>query len=166
MYLAASDADEKLGELLRQYNNIEGGTEEYASKDRIAYTLSQLPMGARRPLKVVCAGAGFSGLAFAREVETGRLQNLSLTVFEKNASIGGTWYENRYPGCACGKYLMLAVLVRFNRVIIIIMADGEVQIFPFTTTSIHGPPTRTSPPTMLHREIFMTILRRWPISTG
>jgi cation diffusion facilitator CzcD-associated flavoprotein CzcO len=37
-------------------------------------------------------------LAFAREVEEGNLPNVSLTVYEKNASVGGTWYENRYPG--------------------------------------------------------------------
>ncbi|RAL14777.1 FAD/NAD(P)-binding domain-containing protein [Aspergillus homomorphus CBS 101889] len=23
-------------------------------------------------------------------------------VLEKNSGLGGTWYENRYPGCACG----------------------------------------------------------------
>jgi cation diffusion facilitator CzcD-associated flavoprotein CzcO len=24
-------------------------------------------------------------------------------VYEKNEDIGGTWLENRYPGCACGE---------------------------------------------------------------
>jgi cation diffusion facilitator CzcD-associated flavoprotein CzcO len=24
-----------------------------------------------------------------------------LTIYEKNAGVGGTWFENRYPGCAC-----------------------------------------------------------------
>ncbi len=27
--------------------------------------------------------------------------NVEHKVFEKNADIGGTWLENRYPGCAC-----------------------------------------------------------------
>ncbi|KHN97490.1 monooxygenase [Metarhizium album ARSEF 1941] len=26
---------------------------------------------------------------------------VELQIFEKNADLGGTWYENRYPGCAC-----------------------------------------------------------------
>jgi cation diffusion facilitator CzcD-associated flavoprotein CzcO len=30
-----------------------------------------------------------------------RIPNLSLTIYEKNPEIGGTWYENRYPGVAC-----------------------------------------------------------------
>ena len=82
-------------------------TDSYKSRDDVAYTLSRLPLGLRRPLKIICAGAGFSGLALAREVETKRLQNVSLTVYEKNASVGGTWYENRYPGCACGESKIL-----------------------------------------------------------
>jgi cation diffusion facilitator CzcD-associated flavoprotein CzcO len=30
-----------------------------------------------------------------------RIPNLSLTIYEKNFKIGGTWYENRYPSVAC-----------------------------------------------------------------
>src|SRR5271154_1966155 len=30
-----------------------------------------------------------------------RIPNLSLTIYEKNPEVGGTWYENRYPGVAC-----------------------------------------------------------------
>lgn len=30
-----------------------------------------------------------------------RIPNLTLTIYEKNPEIGGTWYENRYPGVAC-----------------------------------------------------------------
>jgi cation diffusion facilitator CzcD-associated flavoprotein CzcO len=26
---------------------------------------------------------------------------LTLKIYEKNPDVGGTWYENRYPGCAC-----------------------------------------------------------------
>lgn len=73
-------------------------TEGYKLKDELAYQISRLPLGTSRPLKVVCVGAGFSGLALAHEVETGQLENVHLTVYEKNAAVGGTWYENRYPG--------------------------------------------------------------------
>lgn len=81
-------------------SNVSPGeaTEAYNGVDNIAYAISRLPLGAPRAVKVICVGAGFSGLAFAREVERGHLPNVSLTVYEKNASVGGTWYENRYPG--------------------------------------------------------------------
>ena len=29
------------------------------------------------------------------------LRNFSLAVYEKNPGVGGTWFENRYPGCSC-----------------------------------------------------------------
>ena len=29
------------------------------------------------------------------------LTNFSHVVYEKNPAVGGTWYENRYPGCMC-----------------------------------------------------------------
>lgn len=78
---------------------LEGeATEAYKLRDEVAYQISQLPMGFSRPIKVLCIGAGFSGLALAHEVETGQLQNVDLIVYEKNAAIGGTWFENRYPG--------------------------------------------------------------------
>jgi NADPH-dependent 2,4-dienoyl-CoA reductase/sulfur reductase-like enzyme len=73
-------------------------TEAYKVSDELAYAISRLPLGTARPIKVIVVGAGFSGLAFAREVETKRLANVQLQVYEKNASVGGTWFENRYPG--------------------------------------------------------------------
>lgn len=95
---AAAEALENLRRKLPETPALGDATEAYKGKDDLAYAISQLPLGTRRDIKVLVIGAGFSGLAFAREVETGRLQNVSLTVYEKNASIGGTWYENRYPG--------------------------------------------------------------------
>ncbi|MFD1198052.1 flavin-containing monooxygenase [Brucella gallinifaecis] len=46
--------------------------------------------------KVVVIGAGFSGLCAAV-----MLQHLGIpfVVLEKNDEVGGTWYENTYPGC-------------------------------------------------------------------
>ena len=29
------------------------------------------------------------------------MKDFGLTCYEKNSEVGGTWYENRYPGCAC-----------------------------------------------------------------
>ncbi|KAJ5825359.1 hypothetical protein N7474_002497 [Penicillium riverlandense] len=53
-----------------------------------------------RPLRVVIIGAGISGImACIRFVQ--RIPNLELCIYDKNADVGGTWFENRYPGCAC-----------------------------------------------------------------
>ena len=41
-------------------------------------------------------GAGASGLAAAHRL---RQAGIGVTVFEKNADVGGTWLENVYPGC-------------------------------------------------------------------
>ena len=54
-----------------------------------------------RPLKVIYIGAGISGILAAIQFPK-YVPNLELAIYEKNADVGGTWFENRYPGCACG----------------------------------------------------------------
>jgi cation diffusion facilitator CzcD-associated flavoprotein CzcO len=50
-------------------------------------------------LDVLIVGAGFSGLGMAiKLLEAGKK---SFLVIEKADDIGGTWYVNQYPGCAC-----------------------------------------------------------------
>jgi cation diffusion facilitator CzcD-associated flavoprotein CzcO len=51
-------------------------------------------------MRVVCIGAGFSGILAAIRVPEW-LRNVEFQVYEKNEGVGGTWWENRYPGCAC-----------------------------------------------------------------
>jgi len=50
-------------------------------------------------LDVVIVGAGFSGLGMAIKLKEGGVTNFLL--IEKADDIGGTWYVNQYPGCAC-----------------------------------------------------------------
>ncbi|OAG37828.1 hypothetical protein AYO21_07934 [Fonsecaea monophora] len=52
------------------------------------------------PVKVICIGAGFSGVLTAIRFPQ-RVSNLDLVVYEKNPEVGGTWYENNYPGVRC-----------------------------------------------------------------
>ncbi|MGA0595197.1 flavin-containing monooxygenase [Enterovirga sp. CN4-39] len=46
--------------------------------------------------EVAIVGAGLSGVALA--VHLKRL-GIPFVIYEKNEGVGGTWYDNRYPGC-------------------------------------------------------------------
>ncbi|KAL2205687.1 FAD/NAD(P)-binding domain-containing protein [Sarocladium strictum] len=61
------------------------------------------PLHHPRRLKVACIGAGFSGLIFAYKCKFDKelADCIDLTIYEKNADVGGTWLVNRYPGVAC-----------------------------------------------------------------
>lgn len=55
------------------------------------------PIHTERHIRVVCVGAGASGLLMAYKLQK-HFDNFSLQVFEKNPEVAGTWYENKYPG--------------------------------------------------------------------
>ncbi|KXT08570.1 hypothetical protein AC579_8310 [Pseudocercospora musae] len=53
-----------------------------------------------RKVKVLTIGAGVTGILMAYRIQKDA-QNVEHVIYEKNQDIGGTWLENRYPGCAC-----------------------------------------------------------------
>lgn len=73
---------------------------------RVSAAESQRPASAARPaadaepvVGVAIIGTGFSGLGMAMGLlKEGRSDFL---IFEKAGSLGGTWRDNAYPGCAC-----------------------------------------------------------------
>ncbi|TGJ79106.1 hypothetical protein E0Z10_g9659 [Xylaria hypoxylon] len=72
------------------------------------------PIHAERRIRIVVVGAGASGLLMAYKLQKD-FTNISLTIYEKNLSVTGTWYENRYPGCACDE-ISINVFVCTNAV--------------------------------------------------
>ena len=49
--------------------------------------------------RIIIVGAGFSGMGCAiKLLEAG---HKNITIYEKNANVGGTWETNRYPGLTC-----------------------------------------------------------------
>jgi NADPH-dependent glutamate synthase beta subunit-like oxidoreductase len=52
-------------------------------------------LGYARPMRVVCIGAGASGLDIAYKIDR-HLKSFSLQIYDKNPVLGGTWYENMY----------------------------------------------------------------------
>ncbi|PSN74052.1 FAD/NAD(P)-binding domain-containing protein [Corynespora cassiicola Philippines] len=53
-----------------------------------------------RKVKILTVGAGYSGILAAYQIQK-YCENVEQVIYEKNSDIGGTWLENRYPGCAC-----------------------------------------------------------------
>ncbi|RFU33062.1 hypothetical protein B7463_g3286, partial [Scytalidium lignicola] len=66
------------------------------------YVVSEEPIHSRKPIRIVCMGSGYSGLMMGI-VYTQKLQsqNCEFIIYERNQDLGGTWFENRYPGCQC-----------------------------------------------------------------
>jgi len=58
------------------------------------YKVTEERLGTTRHLRVVVVGAGASGLNTARHMEL-HMENFDLTIYEKNADVGGTWFENK-----------------------------------------------------------------------
>ncbi len=48
---------------------------------------------------VLIVGGGFAGLCMGIKLLEAGMK--SFLIIEKSADIGGTWWDNRYPGCAC-----------------------------------------------------------------
>ncbi|KAH7032597.1 uncharacterized protein B0I36DRAFT_240445 [Microdochium trichocladiopsis] len=70
------------------------------SADRDAAQRLHNPIHAERHVRVITVGAGASGLLMAYKLQK-HFNNYSFVCYEKNPAVSGTWYENKYPGCAC-----------------------------------------------------------------
>ena len=64
-------------------------------------TASSAPAPGSGPVNVdvLIVGAGFSGLGMGIKLREAGMN--SFLILEKSSDIGGTWWDNRYPGCAC-----------------------------------------------------------------
>jgi cation diffusion facilitator CzcD-associated flavoprotein CzcO len=84
------------------------------------YVVNEEPIHSRRPLRIICMGAGYSGLmmgiVYSQKLA---MNNSEFVMYERNKDLGGTWLENRYykplmsvlvqylltifryPGCQC-----------------------------------------------------------------
>ena len=65
------------------------------------HVLSRRSIDDVRPLKVIVIGAGVSGILAGIRFPQ-RVKDIELVIYDKNEEVGGTWFENRYPGIACG----------------------------------------------------------------
>ncbi|EJF55657.1 FAD/NAD(P)-binding domain-containing protein [Dichomitus squalens LYAD-421 SS1] len=64
------------------------------------FVLGRFSIDEYKPIKVIVIGAGFSGILAGIRFPQ-KIPNVDLVIYEKSAGVGGTWYNNRYPGIAC-----------------------------------------------------------------
>ncbi|MEC8425419.1 MAG: FAD-dependent oxidoreductase, partial [Myxococcota bacterium] len=55
--------------------------------------------GPAEHITVCIIGSGFAGIAAAAKLREAGISDL--VVLERDHSVGGTWRDNTYPGCAC-----------------------------------------------------------------
>jgi 4-hydroxyacetophenone monooxygenase len=79
----------------REY--VEMALEEMALRSREVEWRATPDSETLRGFDVIIIGAGLSGICAAIKLE--RL-GIRYTILEKNPNVGGTWFENSYPGCA------------------------------------------------------------------
>jgi 4-hydroxyacetophenone monooxygenase len=77
---------------------VEEVPEQYGDIIAAAMKLDEEPPKARAPAhtQAIIIGAGVSGICAAIRL---REMGVECQIFEKNLGFGGTWWENRYPGC-------------------------------------------------------------------
>ncbi|KAL4940968.1 hypothetical protein BDV06DRAFT_230021 [Aspergillus oleicola] len=73
---------------------------EAGPNNRPAFRIEEHPIDQVRPIKVGVIGAGLSGIT-AGVLLPAKLPGLDLRIYDKNADLGGTWFENTYPGVRC-----------------------------------------------------------------
>ena len=88
-FIVGKELDERYGEFLMSELKV-------FKEDPYRVSFDDLPSEDRAKFHVVVVGAGMSGILAAIRL---RQAGIAYTVVEKNADVGGTWFENRYPGC-------------------------------------------------------------------
>ncbi|KAJ5924467.1 hypothetical protein N7466_008654 [Penicillium verhagenii] len=71
-----------------------------APEAKSSFVLEEHPVDQVRPIKVGIIGAGLTGIT-AGVLLPAKLPGLDLRIYDKNANVGGTWFENTYPGVRC-----------------------------------------------------------------
>ncbi|KIW94074.1 uncharacterized protein Z519_05390 [Cladophialophora bantiana CBS 173.52] len=59
-----------------------------------SYVVNEHPLGKPDLLKVICIGAGATGLEVAYKLQK-HLRNVDFQIYEKNEALGGTWLEKQ-----------------------------------------------------------------------
>jgi len=88
-FVAGDEASDDYFPVLNEELAIDG-------QDVRAPTWHKADVAPDREFAVAIVGAGMSGIAAAHRLDQAGVRYV---IFEKNADVGGTWFENVYPGC-------------------------------------------------------------------
>ncbi|UZJ57599.1 hypothetical protein CBS101457_006919 [Exobasidium rhododendri] len=72
----------------------------FIDSSKLGFQLANRYMNQDRPFKILCIGAGLSGIYAGVRIPRS-MHGTELIIVDKNSDFGGTWFENRYEGCAC-----------------------------------------------------------------
>lgn len=89
-FLTGEDVTENYAEFLTSELSM-NGEDPYKQPE-----IFEVPEVDRADFKVLVIGAGMSGLLSAIRLQEA---GINFQVVEKNTDVGGTWFENTYPGC-------------------------------------------------------------------
>lgn len=95
-----------MGSLTQDQLNSSNDMSNGVNHSSDGYKVTEERLGTPRHLRVVMVGAGASGLNTARHMAI-HMENFDLTIYEKNADVGGTWFENRCVPPSIGFFLIL-----------------------------------------------------------
>lgn len=90
----------RLSQLSMQLRNAEDQEREQNGPAESSYKVNEQPLRTASKICIITIGAGASGLNVIRTLRK-HLTNYEHVIYEKTPKVGGTWYENRYPGCKC-----------------------------------------------------------------
>ena len=75
----------------------DGYVNGHAADQPPGYHIREQRLGEPLELRIITIGAGASGLNLAYQLKK-HMRNFTHVIYEKNSDVGGTWFENRYPG--------------------------------------------------------------------
>jgi 4-hydroxyacetophenone monooxygenase len=88
-FIVGDDAIDDYADLLREELAPDG-------TDLRAPAWTKADVAPDTPFRVAIVGAGMSGILAAHRLNQAGIDHV---ILEKNADVGGTWFENTYPGC-------------------------------------------------------------------
>jgi cyclohexanone monooxygenase len=80
-----------------QYQELTGALAHMANDPYVEPGFTRTPL--KEEVDILIVGGGFSGLLTAGRLREAGVE--SIRIIERAGDFGGTWYWNRYPGCAC-----------------------------------------------------------------
>lgn len=120
------------------------------------------PVRSAKKLKAIIIGAGVSGMVAAV-----RLQEMGVehTIFEKNHEFGGTWWENRYPGCGVDTpNLTYTFSFRPNDWTAYFPLRDEIESYLLATAQESGLYDRVRFDTKVERAEWLTDRNQWEVT--